>query len=560
MLTLANFKQMIPSQILARGRDYFRSGNVVDLTMDEEGFWAAQVQGTELYDVTIEQIPSLELICSCTCPYDMSEHCKHIAAVLYAIEETFPEFAAGKKKRTSARHRSTKADALRQALQTSPQEKLVEIILEHAKKDRDFANHLRLRLDMTGDKPADYQQMVKDALRSGRGQHGFIDYRGTTTAANKIYPLFAQAQRMLNDGEVRRPLAIYKAVLEEVAPILYHADDSSGSLGGCIASAIEGLSENAARLPAAERRALLDYCMQQAQRKEFSDFDFEWDLFQIAADLVDSAQSREALFAGLDAVLAKTGRFGDDGLSSRHHQEHVASLKLSVIRRMDGADAAEAFILAHAHLDHFRQMLIERHIAEGKFDDARTLIQAGIDTYKQTPYRGIMHVYRSALLSLAVAEKDTDTVIKVARALWLETGKEEYFQQLKRAVQKPEWIGVVESLIEDLDRQPFLLGWLLAHEGRWAHLLKLAQRYEEVLGTYHQELEKRFPNEIAQTYEQIVTKKLQQTTGRDVYQAACALLTRMKMLGKGERVQELVQEFRSKYPQRRALLEELSRV
>ena len=94
-LRLDNFKQVISSTILTRGRDYYRKGHVVDLSQDDEDVWIAQVQGTELYEVIIEQAPDGSLNVSCSCPYD-DDYCKHVAAVLYAIEEAYPDVQPGK--------------------------------------------------------------------------------------------------------------------------------------------------------------------------------------------------------------------------------------------------------------------------------------------------------------------------------------------------------------------------------------------------------------------------------------------------------------------------------
>ncbi|MBK8031269.1 MAG: hypothetical protein IPK17_17615 [Chloroflexi bacterium] len=68
-LTFANFKQVIPSQILTRGREYLRQGQILDLSFDEEELiWEAQVEGTDLYDVRIELVVNGSLNTSCTRP------------------------------------------------------------------------------------------------------------------------------------------------------------------------------------------------------------------------------------------------------------------------------------------------------------------------------------------------------------------------------------------------------------------------------------------------------------------------------------------------------------
>ena len=85
-LTLENFEQQIDPTILERGRRYARDGRVLTVEKEADGTWTARVEGTNLYEVTIEQTPTGDLSCLCTCPYDWGPTCKHIAAVLYTIE------------------------------------------------------------------------------------------------------------------------------------------------------------------------------------------------------------------------------------------------------------------------------------------------------------------------------------------------------------------------------------------------------------------------------------------------------------------------------------------
>lgn len=102
-LTFASFKKVNPAQILTRGREYVRGGKILDLAFDEEELtWKARVEGTDLYDVRIDIQSNGSLKCSCTWPYDMGEQCKHIAAVLYAIEEAFPDQLRTKPRKKAA--------------------------------------------------------------------------------------------------------------------------------------------------------------------------------------------------------------------------------------------------------------------------------------------------------------------------------------------------------------------------------------------------------------------------------------------------------------------------
>ncbi len=74
--------------ILARGRQYYHAGKVKDLAY-EDGEWTASVKGSRTYRVAIEldEDDDIESM-TCTCPFaEDGESCKHMAAVLMAIEK-----------------------------------------------------------------------------------------------------------------------------------------------------------------------------------------------------------------------------------------------------------------------------------------------------------------------------------------------------------------------------------------------------------------------------------------------------------------------------------------
>lgn len=84
MTTSQNWFKHIRREIIARGKDYYLSDRVQNLEY-EDGIYTAEVDGTDLYNVEVE-IDGDELINSdCDCPYDRGI-CKHVAAVLFAIE------------------------------------------------------------------------------------------------------------------------------------------------------------------------------------------------------------------------------------------------------------------------------------------------------------------------------------------------------------------------------------------------------------------------------------------------------------------------------------------
>lgn len=82
---IANWEEEFAPHILARGKTYFEEGRVGSLQRSGNTYFA-DVAGTEEYEVEISiGEESVEEMC-CSCPYAQRDHCKHMAAVLFALE------------------------------------------------------------------------------------------------------------------------------------------------------------------------------------------------------------------------------------------------------------------------------------------------------------------------------------------------------------------------------------------------------------------------------------------------------------------------------------------
>jgi hypothetical protein len=562
-LTFANFKQIIPQQILARGRDYARGGHILDLSFDEEeAVWDAQVEGTDIYDVRIEQSPDGDLTTFCTCPYDMGEHCKHVAAVLYAIEEAFPEQLQTKPRKKSGK-RQTRHDKLRQSLEKASREELVAVLLELAAADREILNQLMIRLGTADAKPADFRKVVRDALRSGRGEYGFLDYSGSRQAARRLFDLLAQAARWLDEGEVSKALAMFQVLLDETVPAIGHADDSSGELGAAIETALQGLRETIQRLDKPQRREVFAYCLDRAQQEAFRGWDWAWDLLDIAADLIDSPADRARLDDALDAMRPSESKHDYGGFSTRFTLERIAMHKLVLIDRFDGAAAARRFLEDHVHLDEVRRELIDRCIKGGEIDMAMRLVREGIESSRKEGLPGLTNQYQALMVKLLQTTGDKDALIRAASTLWIDRGNADDYALLKKTVPASEWPGFVESLIRSVQQQPSRLAWLYASENRWDDLMALIDSTRNplsLINDYHDLLEKRFPQRIAAHYEKALDALLARASNRNQYQQALAYLRRIKKIGEAARAEAIAARLRAQYPNRPALLDELRRV
>lgn len=86
-MIVGNYLSHVDDRIVERGEAYFDSGRVGPLEELAPGLWHAVVRGTEDYHVDIRVRHDAIISTACSCPYaQRSSHCKHIIAVILALE------------------------------------------------------------------------------------------------------------------------------------------------------------------------------------------------------------------------------------------------------------------------------------------------------------------------------------------------------------------------------------------------------------------------------------------------------------------------------------------
>ena len=77
-MNITDFEEYFSPRILERGKEYYRNHHVITLDRIEEGYYEAEVEGSQIYTVFVELEENGEISdISCDCPYDFEEFCKH---------------------------------------------------------------------------------------------------------------------------------------------------------------------------------------------------------------------------------------------------------------------------------------------------------------------------------------------------------------------------------------------------------------------------------------------------------------------------------------------------
>ncbi len=563
-IPLHQFEQYIDETILKRGLDYFKKGLV---NLPEEvtpGKYEAIVEGSEDYSVQLQIKNETIIDYNCSCPYDLGPVCKHIVAVIFYLQQEVLDLQQKQKGGIAGveiKRKRPISVQVNELLGKVSHKELEEFIRKNAERNPTFRNIFLTafaHLSKTESKDF-YVEQVKSILRTATGGDDFVDLDASRLIGNAVRDLLALAQTHFENKNYNSAVLICCAVMEEMTDAIGYADDSHGNIGRNIDEAYELLNQIASTPLTDElRKYLFEYCLTSYRKNIFAGWDWHLGILEIAAQLIKSDMEAKEIIALLDKVS-----------KNEYGAERAGEIKLQIIRNRSGEGEAEKFMEQNSSNPILRAELIQKSINKKDFEKAIALAEEGI-SYDAKNSQGLVMEWYDWLLKIAIMMKESEKIIDYARVLFLDSMQEKmpYYQLMKEQVKQANWTKFVEQLIKDLEKKN---GWNTYHqiaaiyisEQWWDRLLGLIQTNNcslDNIEQYEKYLAKGFPQEIIALYEKGVTEYLKNHKGRDHYETACRYMRRMLKLGAKEKVNNMISQFKTQYPQRRALMEELARI
>ena len=171
-----SWERSFSPQILSRGRNYYQNGAVSQLTRNAKGYTAV-VEGTEDYCVEVEMEGSTVEFMDCDCPYaEDGNNCKHMAAVLYAIEALNEDAAPMvQNSKSSKKSVSESTEAL---IARIPEAELRSFLNKLCQDDERIERQLVLRYAKTLDAShlKQLRREFEQICQEYSDRHGFIDW------------------------------------------------------------------------------------------------------------------------------------------------------------------------------------------------------------------------------------------------------------------------------------------------------------------------------------------------------------------------------------------------
>jgi hypothetical protein len=554
-LSLNNFEEEVSETILQRGQAYYRNGHVEEPEEIEPGLWEYYVSGTDLYMVQVRLQQRKVQDFSCTCPYE-GPVCKHVVAVLYTLKKGI----AGAKSGRSAPKQKTVVEQIEEVLQKLSKADLDTFIKETAVYESAFRQVFLSRfMHLLEDQSKEaYARQIRAIVKAAAGRHGFIEYGNTNALTGPVDQMLASGEALLAEGQAEAALALAQAGAEEMFEAMNQADDSSGDIGGCVDDALRLIETIAEQTQDRNlKRRIFRYALDSYRIRRFGGFDWHENMLQLAASLAAAPEETDAVFA----VIENAG-------GSRYDQEAAAKMKWQLLEKVQGPEAAAAFLQEKRHLPPFRRQLLEEAYQKQEFQRAKNLAQEGIHQDGED-WPGLASEWQEWSLKIAQAENNTPQIIHLSRQMFLEARHDQrYYDLLKEHVPPADWPSFLEDLLRELKNRNkgYLLVSTLARiyikEQRWEDLLQLVQENQslKVLAEYESPLAEHFPEDLLDMYTESIRRHFEKAAGRGDYHEGCQYLRRMKKVGGAERAASLVTELKQKYPRKPALQEELGQV
>lgn len=575
-----NWQKLFASHILERGYDYYCDGAVENIEIGRDDI-RADVVGTEDYEVEISLNDGKVTDMYCSCPYAAGgNNCKHMAAVLYEwtadiMDEDEPEDTDNEDMDNDADAESMdlfepavtvcdykKKSAAVEKLVTSAERDIVQAFLVSVlAEDKKLLLRFRNMVNKCATKEdvEDYFEQIDEIADRYLGRDHFINYY-------QAYDFMLELEEII-DKDVRRMIdngshisAFH--VMNHIFVLLGNVDmDDSGGETSMLAEQIYQLwLELLTKVNAQDKRkmfiwftthmdgSVIDYLeeyIEQIIMEEFKEPEYEQDKLSFMEEMIEKAEKKDSGWSRDYAVGKWT----------------VTYLK-TLEEKNAPEDQLEEICKKYWNNSGVRRYYIDRYFEKKEYDRVLQVLDDSIELDKA--YRGQVLEYIQKKKEIYRLQGNKSAYIEQLWKLVLEqsAGDLDIYKELKAQYSEKEWLIKREELFKKLPPNAHidrlykeeklydrLLAYVLKSSGLYA-----VQSYENVL-------KKEYPKQILSKYQGEVNKMASCTGNRKHYADLVALLRRMKRIkGGSEIVETIVEEWKIKYRNRPAMMDELSKL
>ena len=599
MITLDNFEAIVPFKILMRGQEYYELGAVSDLEEASSGEWTATVDGTRSYTVEISLEGDKVDSWYCDCPYD-GGICKHVVATLFAIRDNSEKVSRSVFSKMSVLEddgdeemdveESVDLERIEDTVLYSPvdvdiqqclsfikPQELSRFICEYASTNQEFKTALLDRfitkkLSKTS-QDKDYrkgiQKIFENSFQSKKSRYHnrYDDFsRDWETVFSQLDTFLEKADFFLKleslDDTIAIALQTLRSIGENYDDELLYDDDISASdyceqAGDLILKVVRH-----PKTTQQQKTGILQELCQIAGISIYHDYDI-YDVDDLMMQINLSIQSADKALELIDKLLEER--------KDSYDLYQLVLRKVDMLLGQKEQEKADDTIRQYLYLSEIREMEVKKLMEREQYDEAVRLLDEGIELSKKEEYDGTTGKWLKLKLKIFERTNRTSEVIDTCRLLFI-SGREqlEYYHKLKTLIPKEQWKVFLDEMMKEVPFNGYFSfdGNVEAEiyveekeDERLFHLLSSAGFGQlEALMQYAHHLKNSHSEQLIDMYISILIDYAERNIGRKYYeQIARALLCMQELNGGKVAVKQLVEDFRTIYKRRSAMMEELRR-
>lgn len=534
-MNLKNFEEDFDNTILQRGNNYYRDGAVLSIEKISENEYAAEVDGSELYNVMVEMDENGNIDdISCDCPYDMGKYCKHEAAVLYALRSSTVKTSEPAIKKAN----------LPQFLGKCSNVQLVEIILEHAKEDKSFGNYLCMKLSENNDSNSIISNFkhisdmyfkgrsdVDDVLKAGEL---LIDKTKKLSSSIDQIRICAEVISMLEYGIEKS----YDYDYDEESWELFETINECSSLMEADAAHIIN-SKNEADISSAWE-CILTYwydCLGMDSEEHFF------------PSLLQFCRFPEYRIK-LDEILAFRRVSADD-----YRKSKIDNKRFSIVKNYGTEAEITDYINSHIDNSDFRRLAIEREMQAKNYTRAEQLALEGItsDTSRFPSVSSWNYLLHDIYKLSGDIKKLADICCKLVK-----DGKNDYYEEWKSLISEENRSDEINRLLNEPENHSY--EYIVSYENMSDRIYQLCCKSPNKISCYYEKLKTtEFKEQSKNLYEQYIRHEGELASTRSEYAALCQRLKKFSMECDTEIAVKIAADFRQLYRRKPAFMDELTK-
>ncbi len=565
-----NWKKLFAIHILERGYDYYIENAVENLDVSDD-IIRADVIGSEDYEVEIFLSSGEVTDMYCSCPYALDgRNCKHMAAVLY-------EWSENEREEKKEEKNAINTDLFQPAYTINAYKKkltAVEDLVSGANEEdvRSFLTavlagdeklllrfHNTINKQVTREDINNYIGQVDIIADRYLGRNHFISYYEADGFVSELEEIIDEdVRRMIDNGNYLSAFEVMNHIFVLIGDV--DMDDSDGGTGILADRIYQLWLELLVKVSSEEKRKMFDWF---TSHLDGSVIDYLEDyLEQIIVGEFEEKEFEQAKIDLIEDMIARS-ECKDSDWSRDYGVGKWAVRYLELLKDKNASDEKIKEVCnRYWKNSSVRRYYVDICMKKKEYDHVLQILDECILLDKQ--YRGLISEYSEKKKEVYLLQGNRSAYIEQLWKLVLEheAGNLELYRELKKQYTADEWLVKREEIfkklpayahVERLYKEEKLYDRLLVYVLNSPGLYAL-QEYEKVL-------KKEYPEQMLNKYKDEVSKMAVRTSDRKNYAHMVSLLRKMQQMKGGSKlVEQIVAEWKIKYKNRPAMMDELRKL